>query len=128
MPILLIGDTVMSRKKLPVKYWKNGKYWYFKIPEMKCFKSTGETSKAMAMRYAERVIAEKRAGKENPLFRDYAEPYFDWDRCPHATRLIAEGKNISERYCRNNRRLLEKYIFNSPLGRMHLFDSELNLK
>lgn len=122
MPILLIGDTVMSRKKLPVKYWKNGKYWYFQIPEMKCFKSTGETNKAMAMRYAERVIAEKRAGKENPLFRDYAEPYFDWDRCPHATRLIAEGKNISERYCRNNRRLLEKYVFNSSLGRMHLFD------
>ncbi len=53
----------MSRKKLPVKYWKNGKYWYFKIPEMKCFKSTGETSKAMAMRYAERVIAEKKSWK-----------------------------------------------------------------
>ena len=117
-----------EQKKASCEVLEEWEVWYFKIPEMKCFKSTGETSKAMAMRYAERVIAEKRAGKENPLFRDYAEPYFDWDRCPHATRLIAEGKNISERYCRNNRRLLEKYVFNSPLGRMHIFDSELNLK
>ena len=112
----------MGRKELPFKFWKNGKYYYFKTPEMKCFKSTGETNKAMAMRYAEKVIAEGRAGKDNPLFRDYAEPYFDWERCPHATRLKAEGKHISERYCKNNRRLLEKYVFDSPLGRKHLAD------
>ena len=63
----------MGKRDLPFKFWKNGKYYYFKTPEMKCFKSTGETNKAMAIRHAEKVMAEGRAGKDNPLFRDYAE-------------------------------------------------------
>ena len=112
----------MSRAKSPVKYWKNGKYYYYKTPEMSCFRTTCQTSKARAQEYVKELMEKKMVGKANPLFKDYAEPYFDWERCPHATRLRAEGKHITERYCNNNRRLLEKYFFGSELGRIHIAD------
>ena len=77
----------MGRHKEPVRYKQVGRYWYYKTPEMQAFKTTGETSKAMAKHFVTQLIQRAVAGNPNPLFKDYAEPFFDWDRCPHATRL-----------------------------------------
>lgn len=112
----------MGRHKKPVKYWKKDGYWYYKTETMKNYKSTGEKSKAMAEHIVTQLMQRDMAGKKNPLFKDYAEPYFDWNRCPHATRLRAEGKHISERYCHNERILLVKYVLDSPIGNKPIAD------
>ena len=112
----------MGRYKKAVRYWKKDGYWYYKTPTMANYKSTGEKSKALAEHAVSKLQKSDLTGKSNPLFKDYAEPFFDWDRCPHATRLRAEGKRIGERYCLHERRWLEKYVLNSPLADKRLGD------
>ncbi len=112
----------MGRYKEPYRLKQVGKYWYYKTPDMASFKTTGETTKAMAKHIVTQLMQRAVAGNPNPLFKDYAEPFFDWDRCPHATRLRAEGKHISERYCKNERKWLVKYVLNSKLSKMRIAD------
>lgn len=112
----------MGRLKKAVGYKKVGKIWYYKTSAMTTYKTTGETSKALAERYVMRLLKQGMAGKANPMFKDYAEPYFDWDRCPHVTRLKSEGKPIGKRYCYVQRGYLEKYVFCSPLGSKSIAD------
>lgn len=113
----------MGRHAKDVRYKKIGRYWYFKLPYMQNFKTTQQTSKTMA----EQVVAnwQNRGGawcEHNALFKDYAEPYFDWDRCPHATRLRAEGRQITKRYCLMQRQTVTKHVLRSPIAHMHMFD------
>ena len=112
----------MGRHKEPFRLKQVGKYWYYKTPDMPAFKTTGESTKAMAKHVVTQLMQRAIAGNPNPLFKDYAEPFFDWDRCPHATRLRAEGKHIGERYCKNERKWLVKYVLGSKLGKMHIAD------
>ena len=112
----------MGRCKKDVKYWNKGGYWYYKTQDMTGYKSTGEKSKTKAEIAVAKLRQRNIAGKSNPLFKDYADPFFDWDRCPHATRLRAEGKHIGERYCSNERKWLIKYVLGSSLGKKHIAD------
>ncbi len=112
----------MGRHKEPVRYKMIGRYWYYKTPDMDGFKTTGETTKALAKHVVTKLMQRKVAGNPNPLFNNYAEPFFDWERCPHVLRLKAEGKHIGERYCHSERVLLEQYVFPSSLGKMHIAD------
>ena len=112
----------MGRYKEPYRLKQVGKYWYYKTPDMASFKTTGETTKAMAKHIVTQLMQRAVAGNPNPLFKEYAEPFFDWDRCPHATRLRAENKHISKRYCIQERRWLVKYVFNSSLANKHIAD------
>ena len=112
----------MGRHQEPVRYKQIGKYWYYKLPDMTAFKTTGETVKAVAKHKVSEMVKANMAGKQNLLFKVYAEPFFDWNRCPHATRLRAEGKRIGERYCIHERRWLEKYVLNSSLANKRIGD------
>lgn len=112
----------MGRHKEPFRLKLVGRYWYYKTPDMPAFKTTGESTKVMAKHVVAQLMQRKIAGNSNPLFKDYAEPFFDWDRCPHVARLRAEGKHIGERYCSNERRWLVKYVLNSPLGNKRIAD------
>jgi len=48
-------------------------------------------------------------------FAEYAAPYFVWPKgqdrptCPHARRLLDEGKSIGRTHCHQCRRLLERF-------------------
>ena len=110
----------MGRHQKAVRYKKTGKYWYYKTPEMTSFKTTGEVSKTKAENYVVLLVKKNQEGDEDPLFRVYAEPFFDWERCPHVKRLLSEGKHITQRYCIQQRRWLEKYVFNSEFGKRRL--------
>ena len=107
----------MGRYKKDVKYWLKNGYWYYKTEDMTGYKSTGEKNKTKAEAVVAKLRLRKIAGKKNQLFKDYAEPFFDWERCPHVLRLKAEGKHIGERYCHSERVLLEQYVFSSSLGK-----------
>ena len=49
-------------------------------------------------------------------FRRYAEPFFDWDRCPHIRRLREEGKSITRRHARIQRQRLKRHILSDPFA------------
>ena len=106
----------MGRQKKQIRYWKKGRFIYYKTEDMETFKSTGETTKAMAERVVAKLIQSGTAGKVSKKLGDYAEPYFVWGSCPHATRLLAEGGHITERYCIQQRRWLVKYVLPSKLA------------
>lgn len=113
----------MGRHAKSVRYKKIGKYWYFKLPHMQNFKTTKETVKVMAEQYV--ANWQKRGGSwcaQNRLFKDYAEPFFDWDRCPHTTRIRAEGKCITKRYCLLLRQTVMKHAMHSPIANKHMLD------
>ena len=42
--------------------------------------------------------------------REYIQPFYLWDRCPHIGRLREEGKSISESYAAKQSRRMETYL------------------
>ena len=69
----------MGRYKKDVKYWNKGGYWYYKTRDMSGYMSTGEKNKTKAEAVVAKLRQKNIAGNPNPLFKDYAEPFFDWD-------------------------------------------------
>lgn len=106
----------------PYRLKKKGSYWYYKTDTMRSFWTTGEKSKTKAERVVIDLIKSNKAGKSKCSFKEYAEPFFIWDKCPHATRLRAEGKRIGEGYCKAQRRVLERYVFNAGFANKAICD------
>ena len=77
----------MGRPQLAVRYKRIAKYWYYKTPEMSCFKTTGQTTKTKAQKFVLDSVKNGTMNKKNPQFKLYAEPYFIWGKCPHVQRL-----------------------------------------
>ncbi len=97
------------------------------------FHTTGQTSRTAAEAWVYDLIDKKKTqhGVNSDLsFRQYAEPYFTWDRCPHARRLREEDKSITRRHVYHQRRWLERYVLTdkiadltlSAIRRSHLLD------
>ena len=98
------------------KTTKNGRnIYYYRLPSMKSWKSTGISAKKRAEEYVEALLdGPKRIGPD-VTFKEYTATYFT-DRCPHCTRLESEGKHISREYRRYNRMLLDKYVNDDTLA------------
>lgn len=45
-----------------------------------------------------------------PSFSEYSAPFFRWELCPHVRRLRDEGKEITRRWCEQQRGWLENYV------------------
>ena len=101
----------MGRTRMLFRLKKRGDVWYYKTEDMDNFKSTGLTSKVKAEKEVMNLIKNDSVRKENLTFREYADSFFIYDKCPHVARLKAEGKSIGEGYCKKERRALEKYVF-----------------
>ena len=92
---------------------KKGHIWYYKLPDEKTGHSTGKTIKSEAIEFVEAEIERR---KENPItLGEFLGPYFVWGKCPHIRRLRVEGKSISPRYAKDQRRRLEMYLFDDPV-------------
>lgn len=79
--------------------WKRGKFWYYRLSGEKCYHSTGLTRRTAVENFVVELLRHRRT--DVPCyytFRRYANPYFDWDRCPHVRRLREEGKSIIHRH------------------------------
>lgn len=107
----------MGRLAKEVCYKKKGKYWYYKLQGENYFRSTGTATKMDAIAFVN-VIRFRHNGIicSNDTLRQYAKPFFIWGQCPHATRLINEGKNITKRYLHTHRLLYNKYIEHTSLA------------
>ena len=74
--------------KHPFLLWKRGQVWYYKLPDIKHYLSTGQTTRRAAENYVIEVLNKERASVPRYYtFRKYAEPFYSWDRCPHIRRL-----------------------------------------
>lgn len=110
----------MGRPRLPYRLKNCSGYWYYKTEDMASFKTTGQRVKAVAQKYVLDLLKNGTANKANPTFKEYAEPYFLLNKCPHANRLLAEGKHITKRYCEQERRFLEKHVLCSAFAKKHM--------
>lgn len=95
-------------------------YYHWTVDGKDKILSTGISTKERAQKEVERRVDEAaRAAKEPAAsiltFRQYAERYYRWPEggaptCPHASRLLAEGKQIGRQHCLASRRLLDRVL------------------
>lgn len=106
-------------------------YWYYKLRFWQDYESTGikikrnargkPTNRADADHYAseqyQRAILYTKRGL---TLREFLDPYFVWDRCPHVKQLVADGNTPTERYITEQRRRLELLVFTHPISSIEI--------
>lgn len=109
----------MAPRKMPEPFRrKNAKVWYFCYWEgdKRIYKSTGETLKYKAVEFIKAFLDSKDAKLKNITLREYIEPFYDWDRCPHVRRLREEKKSITEYHAKNERARIDNHILTDPIA------------
>ena len=103
------------KPKKAYRLWKRGKYFAYRLPGMKTWKTTEETTKTDAEIF---VVDLLRKGKSRTTMtlKQYAEPYFKYEECPHIRRLLDEGKSYTRRTAQQNRGWLEKQVLKDEIA------------
>jgi len=113
----------MGRLTKDVCYRKRGSVWYYKLKGEANFTSTGLTAKTKAESYVNGLLRNNGFQKvSNDIFENYAGRFFVWGSCPHAARLLEEGKSITKRYVAIQRTNLETHVLKSNMQKMRLLD------
>ncbi len=109
----------MSGKR-PYLLLKRGSYWYVRFAGEKTFHTTGERRRADAERAAMEALARPAGpvGDPEETVAAFAAPYYRWPSCPHAARLLAEGKQIGRQHVLEQRRLLERLVLKDRIARL----------
>lgn len=111
----------MGRKRKPYRLKKRGKIYYYKLINSERFLTTGCTSKTDADLFvSNKLVRYGYKNVESMLFSKYAEPFFDWERCPHVSRKREEGSTINKNYASIQRSNLQRYILTSKLSSLVL--------
>jgi len=72
------------------------------------YRSTGETIKRDAKKYADKYLKEK--AKEKVLFGDFAKDFYIWDSCPWIKKQHGYGRRFSKEHAKSKRALLLNYL------------------
>jgi hypothetical protein len=94
---------------------KSGHVWYYRLAGEKTAHTTGESLKRRAYEYVENEILPRIERPGRISLGDFLRPFFVWDSCPHIRRLRTEGKSISPRYAKDQRRRIEMYVLGDPI-------------
>jgi integrase len=94
---------------------KKGYLWYYRLAGSPTGHSTGESVKWKAIEYVEAEILPDIERPGRVTLGEYLGPFFVWDNCPHVRRLRTEGKSISPRYAKDQRRRIEMYVLCDPI-------------
>jgi len=110
--------TLFKRKK------KKGYIWYYAYwdGDKRLAKSTGKTTKLEAEIYARENMLKLIKPTGQKTLREYADKYFIWETCPHAKRLINEGKSITRNHVRIARLRMQKHLFSDKIVQKKLND------
>ena len=73
-------------------------------------RSTGETNRAAAEHYVTELLKGGHVARDEIRFGEYAEPWWDWDRCHYIQSKLARGSRLSRNHAENQRQLLEQYV------------------
>ncbi|UCF98456.1 MAG: hypothetical protein JSV89_02720, partial [Spirochaetaceae bacterium] len=111
------------KPKKPYRLWqrKRDGYFMYRLPSMNGWKSTGVTTRTAAVKFVmEKIRSGPGPAAGETTFKEYAEPFFLWDSCPHIKKLRDEGKSITRRTAAMNRSWLESYVFTDPIAKRPL--------
>jgi hypothetical protein len=107
----------VPRSKKPYRLWKEDRsVFYWCSPESPAWKSTRCTSEEKAEACVLKQLRDPPLDTERMSLRQYLEPYYVWDSCPHVARLKAENKQIGRGHVTESRQALEKYVFTDPIA------------
>ena len=112
----------MPRYRIPYSITKrpDSPYYYFKLGTWTQYRTTGVTSMEEAERIAQTAYLQSLSKAAGPTLREYAEPYFLWETCPHVRRLISEGKTITRYHVADMRMIMENHILTDPISDIRL--------
>ena len=92
---------------------RNG-VWYYRLRGEKTFHSTRIRGISRTSRHAaEEWVRENKVGRTSAsemTFREYAEPFYDWERCPRIRRKLKEGRHIGRTHARTSRLTLRNHV------------------
>jgi integrase len=119
----------MKKYPEPFKH-PSSRYWYHKYTDRygrRYQRSTGiayrgpdRQDKDSARAEVRRFIDALHTHTQSMSFGEYAEPFFDWERCPRIRRMRAEDKTIGEEYAGNVRSALQLHVFNDKFSQIPL--------
>ncbi|MBT3272019.1 MAG: hypothetical protein HN368_02605, partial [Spirochaetales bacterium] len=108
-------------KKFYLTARKSGKkkVYYYRLSNEKTYHSTKLSTKSRAEAYVIDEVLPKHAGGKT-LLKNYMEPYFDFDRCPHCQRLISTGKSITRRHASTQRNVMTNHVLKDQIVDMSI--------
>jgi hypothetical protein len=114
----------MARPTKPYRLWKtkSGTY-YYKLPGMRNWKSTSSKRKTAAQKIAIGKLNTWRGLDTPPVngsLRQYLEPFYKWDSCPHVARLRSEKHPIGKEHAKHCRSLIDRYILEDPIAEIQV--------
>jgi hypothetical protein len=87
--------------------------YYFKLPGWKSYKTTGTRIKSEALTVVQNYLRDQGERTKDITLREYAEPFYDYERCPHIQRI---GKNITRKSALVIRQYLKNHVFTDPIA------------
>lgn len=112
----------MARQREPYSLIRRPKteFWYYRLPSMAGYRSTGRKRKADALAYVDGIRAREHESQDS--LGQWAADFWLWGRCPHVTRLRAEGRRISPNHCVIQRGILERYVLPDVICKLPIAD------
>jgi len=119
----------LYKRKIKLKNGKDSVVYYYSInpssgiPSNICKteqrKTTGCSTKSEAATFVIKRIEELKSRKarkaSNLTLREYSEPFWIWETCPHVDRLRGEGKSITKNHVKIQRSIMENHLFPDPI-------------
>lgn len=107
----------MGRTTLPysLKRRKESGIWRYRLPGMENYVSTGTRNEAAAKSVLKEALQKEELAKEGRnTLRQYIEPFYDYERCPHIQRI--GQKSISRKSARIIRAYIKNHVLTDPIA------------
>ena len=91
-------------------------YFFYKLRGQKGYKTTGTKNKARALEVVQEQLGKIETAATGLTLRQYADPFFIRETCPRVLHLESENKRVGNRHLRDQRNLLDKYVFEDPIA------------
>jgi len=111
----------MGRTQLPYSLIrrKGSGIWRYRLPGMKGYVSTGTRNEAAAKAVLKEALQREHLNAEGQsTLREYIEPFYDYDRCPHIQRI--GQKSITRKSARIIRGYIKNHVLTDPIADMLL--------
>ncbi len=130
-PILVHTFFTEYTMRRPFYLKMRGRFWYYRLTgesglvetDEQRWLTTGCTDREAAERLVQKLLpAVPKLAKAAHLktFKQYAAPFFLWDKCPHIRRVREEKGHYTERHARVQRGRLVNHVLSDPFARKRL--------
>lgn len=112
------------KSEFRLKKGPNSPNYFYQLPTMKGWKSTGTSNKTEATKMVRAIIKESEmqsttnTDSSTYTVKRYSRDWFVLDKDERIQRLEEENKNLTERYCNSVRGYFENYVFQTSFGNL----------